>query len=93
MSFFSNFKNDNVFTEKMQGLAYINLLVQKMRFAIYLSGGFTTMVHSNKSTGKETGKTHLCALCWDGDQFVLRDYPKNFSTVKIYFTNCCTISK
>ena len=53
-----------------------------MRFAIYLSGGFTTMVHSNKSTGKETGKTHLCALCWDGDQFVLRDYPKSFPLSK-----------
>ena len=31
--------------------------------ATALSGGFT-----NKSTGKETGKMHLCALCYFGEQ-------------------------
>ena len=30
----------------------------EVRFASFLSGVFTT----NKSTGKETGKTHLCAV-------------------------------
>ena len=34
----------------------------EMRFASFLSGGFTTYYGSNKSTGKETGKTHLCAV-------------------------------
>ena len=34
-----------------------------MRFASFLSGGSTTMgVTTNKSTGKETGKMHLCAV-------------------------------
>ena len=45
----------------------ITPLHTEMRFASFLSGGFTTMakvsVHgSNKSTGKETGKTHLYAM-------------------------------
>ena len=31
----------------------------EVRFASLLSGGFTT---SNKSTRKETGKSHLCAV-------------------------------
>ena len=31
-----------------------------MRFVSFLSGGFITI--SSKSTGKETDKTHLCAL-------------------------------
>ena len=37
----------------------------EVRFASFLSGGFTTMhmcYGSNKPTGKETGKMHLCAL-------------------------------
>ena len=34
----------------------------KERFASLPSGGFTNMYGSNKSIGKETGKTHLCAL-------------------------------
>ena len=33
----------------------------EVRFASFLSGGFTTIV-VNESTGKETGKTHLCAV-------------------------------
>ena len=32
-------------------------IAQRLRFASFLSGGFIS-----KSTGKETGKTHLCAL-------------------------------
>ena len=34
----------------------------EVHFVIFLSGGFTTY-GSNKFTGKETVKTHLCALC------------------------------
>ena len=34
----------------------------EVRFASFLSGGFTTTYDSNKSTRKEIGKTHLCAL-------------------------------
>ena len=33
-----------------------------MRFASFLSGGFITAIVVNLSTGKETGKTHLCAM-------------------------------
>ena len=33
----------------------------EVRFASFLSGEFTT-IGSNKSTGKETDKTHLCAM-------------------------------
>ena len=36
----------------------------EVRFASFLSSGFTTMAVSNKSTGKETNKTHLCALVY-----------------------------
>ena len=39
----------------------------EVRFASFLSGEFIT-VHSSKSTGKETGKTHLCA---EGEQEIL----------------------
>ena len=36
----------------------------EVRFVSFLSGGFITAIygHSSKYTGKETGKTHLCAL-------------------------------
>ena len=34
----------------------------EVHFASFLSGGFITAMHSSKSTGKETGKTQLCAL-------------------------------
>ena len=33
------------------------------RFASFFSGGFT-YYGSNESTGKETGKMHLCAVYW-----------------------------
>ena len=34
----------------------------EVHFVSFLSGGFTTTYDSNKSTRKEIGKTHLCAL-------------------------------
>ena len=36
----------------------------EVRFASFLSGEFTTTYDSNKSTGKETGKTHLCGMVY-----------------------------
>ena len=45
-----------------------------VRFASFLSGGFTTRTVHNKSTGKKTGKTHLCVvmcyqqLWWSGQK-------------------------
>ena len=35
----------------------------EVRFASFLSGGFTANYGSNQSTGKETGKTQICAVC------------------------------
>ena len=41
----------------------VMLLCTGMRFSSFLSGVFTFYNYgSNKSTGKESGKTHLCAL-------------------------------
>ena len=34
------------------------------RVTSFLSGGITYHYVSNKSTGEETGKTHLCAVLW-----------------------------
>jgi hypothetical protein len=34
----------------------------EVRFASFLLGGFITIAVFNKFAGKETGKTHLCAL-------------------------------
>ena len=34
----------------------------EVHFASLLSVGFITFIHSSKSSGKETGKMHLCAV-------------------------------
>ena len=48
-------------------------------FASFLSGGFTYYYGSNKSTGKETGKTHFCALGAECLWWVIFGWkPKNF---------------
>ena len=44
--------------------AFAKMILQctEVRFVSFLSGGFITAIHSSKSTGKETGKKHLCAV-------------------------------
>ena len=58
-------KNNKTSVEFLEGPEPKTRVVEqctKVRFARFLSGGFTTKYGSNKSTGKETGKTHLCGL-------------------------------
>ena len=56
-----------------------------MRFASFFSGGFNTN-DSNKSTGKETGKTHLCAM--EGNDTVdLTSYKNGGAENKILLQN------
>ena len=60
----------------------------EVRFATFLSGGFTTMVYSNISTGKETGKTYLCALVpWVPYVDIIKEL--GLSTHVFYATEVC----
>ena len=69
----------------------------QVRFASFLSGGFITVICSSKSTGKETGETHLCAVlesCWKdySNLEFFAPHKDNFNGRKI-FTRLCSKSK
>ena len=42
----------------------LNAECTEVRISSFLSKGFNTTYGSNKSTRRETGKTHLCAVWW-----------------------------
>ena len=58
-------KNELLVMPLQTNLIFIGQCTE-MHFASFLSGGFTNMAVI-KSTGKETGKTHLFALCLSSD--------------------------
>ena len=78
---------------KSSGAAFCCRLVSvqctEVRFASFLSGGFITAIHSSKSTGKETGKTHLCALVGSFCRlhfFWLRNLPFRYFVNKVVWS-------
>ena len=63
-----------------------------MRFASFHSGGFTTMVCNNKSTGKETAKIILYALVpWVPYIDIIKEL--GLSTHVFYATEVCKKNK
>ena len=59
-------KNKNT-KEKPTLMSYfLSCQCTEVHFVSFFSRGFITAIYSTKSNGKETVKTHLCAVCnWD----------------------------